>query len=343
MTRPHPNPSAMQLVATPSNPVPPGATLPPVVTEDGLALRCAVWQPAAAPCRGTVCVLQGRTEFVEKYFETVGDLRRRGFAVVAFDWRGQGLSAREVANPHKGHVRDFALYRRDLEAVFEQVIRPALPAPYFALAHSMGAAVTLLGAREGWLPFARVVALAPMIALKLVSRPRLAAGAALALSLAGLSERFIPGGREAPLSDRPFAGNRLTGDPARYARNAETARALGAGAVGDPTIGWVRAAFRAMHRLADPSFPSAIRLPFLILAAGADPVCDTAAIERFAARLKAGHALVIPGARHELLMETDPIRDQVWAAFDAFIPGEGSPREQVERGRVEALVTGGDD
>jgi lysophospholipase len=30
---------------------------------------------------------------------------------------------------------------------------------------------------------------------------------------------------------------------------------------------------------------------------------------------------VIPGARHEILMERDAIRAQFWAAFDAFIPG----------------------
>jgi lysophospholipase len=30
---------------------------------------------------------------------------------------------------------------------------------------------------------------------------------------------------------------------------------------------------------------------------------------------------VLRGARHEILMESDPIREQFWAAFDAFIPG----------------------
>ena len=39
-------------------------------------------------------LLQGRAEFIEKYGETVGDLRARGFAVYALDWRGQGHSGR---------------------------------------------------------------------------------------------------------------------------------------------------------------------------------------------------------------------------------------------------------
>jgi len=41
----------------------------------------------------------------------------------------------------------------------------------------------------------------------------------------------------------------------------------------------------------------------------------------FAVRLRAGSHLVIPGARHELLMEQDRYREQFWAAFDAFVPG----------------------
>ena len=78
-----------------------------------------------------------------------------------------------------------------------------------------------------------------------------------------------------------------------------------------------------------------IRLPTLIVAAGADPVCATPATERFAARLKAGHAIVLPAARHEILMERDAIREQFWAAFDAFIPGTPIRRSAARRPRAE--------
>lgn len=76
------------LNSTPDNPVPPGGILHAVRTQDGLALRAAHWRPTTRLVKGTVCLLQGRAEFIEKYYETVADLRRRGFAVVAFDWRG---------------------------------------------------------------------------------------------------------------------------------------------------------------------------------------------------------------------------------------------------------------
>ena len=45
------------------------------------------------------------------------------------------------------------------------------------------------------------------------------------------------------------------------------------------------------------------------------------AIEELAARLRAGAQLVLRGSRHEILQERDAIREQFWAAFDAFVPG----------------------
>ena len=64
-------------------------------TPDGVSLRFARFAPPAGR-RGTVCIFPGRTEWIEKYFETVRDLRNRGFAVALLDWRGQGLSDRAL-------------------------------------------------------------------------------------------------------------------------------------------------------------------------------------------------------------------------------------------------------
>ncbi|HEY8564115.1 MAG TPA: alpha/beta hydrolase [Beijerinckiaceae bacterium] len=341
------DPTLLRFVETPGNPVPEGAALDRVITADGVSLRVAHWPATVPEPRGTVCVMQGRAEFIEKYFEVVGELRERGFAVVTFDWRGQGLSDRLVRNSRKGHIGSFEEYRRDIEAVRERVLEPLLPHPHFTLAHSMGGALALWGAKEGWLPFKRVVAVAPMISIALVNRPRAARALALTLTLLGLGRSFIPGGGETSISTKPFAGNRLTSDPERYARNGQAAAAIGEGAIGDPTVGWIQAAFRFMQRLAEPRFALEIRLPTLIIAAGTDPICSTPAIERFASRLKAGHAIVLPGARHEILMERDPIRARFWAAFDAFIPGSdetfrpASAVEQVEHRREEPAVADG--
>ena len=104
----------MTLVSIPANPVPDDVVAGTFKTPDAVSLRFARWAPPRGR-KGTVCLFQGRSEFIEKYFETVRDLRARGFAVATFDWRGQGLSKRALADPQKGHVRNFSEYVTDLE------------------------------------------------------------------------------------------------------------------------------------------------------------------------------------------------------------------------------------
>ncbi len=123
------------------------------------------------------------------------------------------------------------------------------------------------------------------------------------------------------MQQRPFIGNLLTSDPVRYARNVAVLEAEPKLAIGWPTVAWADAAFRVMKQLSEPAFPAGIRQPILIIAAGQDAVVSTAAIDEFAVRLRAGSHLIVPGARHELLMEADRFRLQTLAAFDAFVPG----------------------
>ena len=53
--------------------------------------------PAKDPL-GSVVVSAGRTEFIEKYFEVIGELLERRYTVLIHDWRGQGLSTRLLTN-----------------------------------------------------------------------------------------------------------------------------------------------------------------------------------------------------------------------------------------------------
>src|SRR5262249_38982212 len=154
----------MNLVSIPANPVPDDVVAGAIKTSDGVNLRFARWAPPPGR-KGTVVVLQGRTEFIEKYFETIRDLRARGFAVTTFDLRGQGLSEHAMSDSHKGYVRNFANYIPDLDAVMEPVVLPDCPPLIFALAHSMGAAVAIRACYDGSRWFERIVLSAPMIAL----------------------------------------------------------------------------------------------------------------------------------------------------------------------------------
>ncbi len=316
----------MTLTSTPDNPAPPGAIEADIATSDGVRLRTARWE-GAHPVRGTVAMFGGRGEFIEKYFEVAADLLARGFCVVLVDWRGQGGSERPLRNPRKGHVDDFSLFERDLEAVAEQVLAPHCPRPWFGLGHSMGAAVLLTADVAGRSPFDRLVLTSPMIAVKGINHRGPALYLVEALDALGLGGAFAPGYGPKNLWSAPFEGNVVTTDKARFSRIAWLAATAPDRGIGGPTVGWAHAAFRALARFDDPAFARATRTPTLIVAAGADRVTDTRAAERFATRMRMGRIVVIDGAEHEILIERDPLRDQFWAAFDAFVPGSDKPRD----------------
>jgi lysophospholipase len=310
----------MTLVSIPANPVPEDVVSGTIKTSDGVELRFARWAPPPGR-KGTVCVFSGRGEMIEKYFETVRDLRDRGFAVAMIDWRGQGHSSRRLRDPRKGYVRDFADYEIDVETFVQQVVLPDCPPPYFALAHSMGGAVMLRLAHAGKRWFDRMVLSAPMIDLPGRRTSFIPTALLRIMRLAGQGGRYVPGGDDELVGLLPFINNPLTSDPVRFARNAailEEDATLGLAA---PTVAWADAAFKAMRTFRGYYYPSQIRQPILMLAASNDTVVSTPAIEEFAYHLRAGSHLVIAGSRHEILQEQDRYRAQFWAAFDAFVPG----------------------
>jgi len=302
---------------------------------DGARLRGAVWRPPGT-ARGTVVLLHGRTEFIEKYYEVIGELLGRGLAVASMDWRGQGLSVRETENPLKGHIDDFGAFLDDLAEFLRCLAKRALPEPWIGLAHSMGGNVVLRwlacqgqgAAPAAGLPKLRAAALAaPMIGLKLTGPVYLAMRMlCFAADAVGLGGRYLPGGSNAQATGRErFEANIVTSDPRRYARLEALVTADPRLALASPTCGWGAAAAESMDAVGAPGVPEAIDVPVLIAGAGKDMVADTRLMPDYAQRLPYGRYLACPDARHEILMERDDIRAAFWRAFDALID-EVAPR-----------------
>ena len=312
----------MDLVSLAHNPVPGGASAGLLTGFDGLRLRYARWGATRGPRRGTVCLFGGRGEFIEKYFEVIADLRRRGFAVAALDWRGQGGSERQLPDMRKGHVRDFADYDRDLQTFMREIVMPDCPPPYTALGHSMGGHILMRNAVRPGSWFERMVLVAPMIAIdpeRLGYPVPVMRFYAEAGCLLGAGAHYLLGGGPEAAEQAPFDGNLLTSDRERWARNKavlDYAPELG---LGSPTIAWLRAASRSMALVQERDYPRTVQVPMLLFAAGRDKVVDSRAIEDFGVGLKVGSQLLLPGARHEILQETDAIRMKFWAAFDAYL------------------------
>jgi lysophospholipase len=308
----------MKLVSLQNYPIPEGAIVDTIRTTDGVNLRYSRW-PGPSGARGTIVLLQGRAEFIEKYFEVVLELRSRGFAIATFDWRGQGLSDRLLPDKRKGYVESFAQYDLDFDAVLEQVKTECRP-PFFGLAHSTGGAILLRAAAGGTLPMDRLILTSPMIGLPYLGRSNLAMFTLRALVAAGIGSSYIPGGRAEIMDLRPFAGNRRTSDIGRYARCADLVAAEPALGLGSPTIGWIAAAVEAVREFADADYARRIEAHSLVITPGGDQIVSTAASRALAARSSRISYVLVETAKHELLMERNEFRSQFWEAFDAFIP-----------------------
>ena len=107
------------LIETADAKAPPGGEASWFNGAGGARLRAALFNPAASagPVRGSIVLSGGRTEPIEKYYEFIGELLERGFVVLAHDWRGQGLSQRDLPDPLKGHARGYKTFLDDFRAL----------------------------------------------------------------------------------------------------------------------------------------------------------------------------------------------------------------------------------
>lgn len=321
MANTEPKKPRAKFVRVEANPVPDDGKVGYVETPDGARIRYGVWKSALRPSKGTVLILQGRAEFIEKYFETVRDLQERGFGVISFDWRGQGGSSRLLNDPIKGHIENFDQYLVDLETIISEVALPDCTAPFYFLGHSTGGLIGLLAAPALGNRIRRMVLCSPLIALRnLPIKQETVQRIGGVLSFVGLGRSSVSWGGRSNRA-RSFVGNNLTSDTARFDRNGKIVEANPDLSISNPTVSWVFSACRAMEQLQDPGILSAINIPTLLIAAGNDRVVSPQAVERFGDRLRSGAYLTIFGAKHEILQERDVYREQLLAAFDAFVPG----------------------
>jgi lysophospholipase len=310
-------PEPARLCRVADGPELPDGTAEWLVASSGRQLRVALFAPAGTP-RGSVILSTGRTEPIEKYGEVARELVGRGFVTLVHDWAGQGLSSRfgedgfscDVIGGSAAFIADF----RDILAAYSE----RLPGPWFAFAHSMGAALTALALTDGDTRFAGAALCAPMVEFSVGKLPfwfirLVVAGAVRAAGETRLARRGV-----AP-AELPFEGNVLTHDRARYERTRTLYRAEPELQLGEPTWRWLRFAVELHDRLLAPGAPERIRCPLLAVAAGDDRIVNTPATRGFVERVPRGRYVEVPGSFHEILMETDERRAPFWRAFDELV------------------------
>jgi len=293
------------------------------LAADGARLRYACWNTSGT-VRATVVVLTGRGEFVEKYAtEIVGELLGRGYAVIALDWRGQGLSDRPLQEHDAGHIDRFETYVADLKLFLDTIVAPLARGPVVALCHSMGGHILLRAlAEHGSAPFAAAVVTSPMTGLQ--REAFLRSILMLLPEIPTIDHRYLFGTGPFIFLAREFAANHVTHDERRYRFTEAWFEADPRLSLGGPTVGWARQAARSMAACLAPGYLERIDLPLLLMTAGQDQIINPASHAPVVARLRHAEHVTFADARHEIMMETDAIRARFWQSFDAFVTGPSS-------------------
>lgn len=292
----------------------------------GHRLRFGKLDALGKRARGVVLLLNGRSEFLEKYVEVALELSSRGYMVLSFDWRGQGLSVRELENRQKGYVKTFDDYLEDLaifyeRIVYEKVVKP-LALPVTLMAHSMGGHLALRFMHDNPGAILRAVLVSPMVDIVTHPFPSIVAQYIADLACtAGFGEFYVMGGTNYDPGKVPFESNLLTHDRDRFKNEKKLIAARSDLALGDVTYAWLKAAFDSIQLLRTRGYAQEIKTPVMLISAGLDRVVSVAAQRRMARAMPDCKFVSIPKSLHEILHETDDIRTKFWNFFDAFTAG----------------------
>ena len=233
--------------------------------SDGVQVRVGVWgNDAKAAPNGTVLLLPGRTEYIEKYGQAVGDLAARGFATIVIDWRGQGLADRLLDDAAIGHVTHFSDYQHDVQAMVDAAKNLQMPEPFYLLSHSMGGCIALRSLING-IEVKAACFSAPMWGILIAPTVRpLARGVAWGFSAAGLGHKYAPGtNADSYVVTAAFEDNLLTTDPDMYRYMQDQVAAHPQLPLGGPSMNWLYEALTETSVLQAMAMPKTPTLTYL--------------------------------------------------------------------------------
>ena len=329
------------LLDLPEAPAPAGARPAWFAAPDGRRLR-AVLFPATAPVRGSVVLSPGRTEPIEKYFETIGELQGRGFVVLAHDWRGQGLSARLLPDRLKCHARSTDEFLDDYQRLLDTFEERA-PKPWIMLGHSMGAALNLATLVKGEIRIAGAFFTNPMLRVKTGRHSLWSVNFQTNWQVNhGRGTDYVPELFNDPFEDS-FEEDALTHDAARYEVWHEQLFACPHLAVGSPTWGWLAFALKLGEGLLKEKALKKVKTPVTLLCSGDDNIVNKQPTKQFARKLGKGQYVEIVGAEHEIHIEADDYRVQAMNELDTLLdhvaPRAGAGRaDDADAGTDRGLV-----
>ncbi len=250
------------------------------------------WRPKQP--RGTVLVCHGYFDHVGLYRHVIGHVLELGYAVLAYDLPGHGLSSGPEAV-----IEDFRVYRDVLEQCLELAANH-FPHPWHVIAQSTGGAIImdyLVSRGDGDdNPFDKVILLAPLV------RPfKWSTGRWLHSLISPFSDSI----------KRVFSINSSDPDFLDFLENKDPLQARRVSAV------WVGALKKWL-----PGFEKASHIKFspIVIQGDLDETVDWRHnLNVIRQKFHEPEIHMLPGARHQLANESEEFRKRIFTILDQYL------------------------
>ena len=286
--------------------------------------------PENAPPSCLIFIAQGLSEFGEKYSEFMHEQLALGRGCVFIDWSYQGGSFRHPDNPQKRHLDSFESDMRDMAYLIQHILPeklrekglPQMP-PLALVAHSMGAAISLLYMHTYPESFIHAQFSAPMIRIKLPGGRIFSLVTKTIVSLMNslFENSYVFMGGDYSDKTRPLDTEKdiLSKDPDRHLVHRKWIETNPSLALGNVTWRWLDHAIKLTEHIRRPDFIKSITVPVTIFTAGNDLLVDSKEIHRICAHFPQGELVHMKKSYHEILMERDIIRSAFLSDFNQNI------------------------
>ena len=287
-----------------------------VPMDDGIRVRVCHWLCESKESKGTVLLQQGHNEFIEKYFETIQEFLDRDYSVIAFDWRGQGMSDHQIKDIHKSYIKNYERHDRDIKYIIDEIIEKNFPKPLIGIGHSMGGCLMLSAFHDHPEKFSKGILSAPMLGFKNENFLRTASSL---MNFFRKETDYLLGSKPNMGKETPYDQNDLTTDPIRYKRIIDLVRKHPNIRLWGVTNAFAKAVNQRFRIMRAKNWAEKIDLNILIINNTNDLVVDSKKIEIMNDRLKNSSMIKFNETQHEIFMEKDEHRATMWKAIDDFL------------------------
>jgi lysophospholipase len=287
---------------------------------DGALLRYQTWLSQSSNNRKPrILILQGRATAIEKLEHVIIDLSQLGYEVWSFDWRGQGLSTRELGR--RGYIDSYQTYLKDLHLFMKTFLKNNVEnRPVVFLAQSMGAHIGLRYMVEYPRMIDAAFLTSPMLEINTGIYPKsLARAICKIMLLCGLKKRYIFGHGEYDPSLESFAGNLVTHNQKMFYYHRRLLMERPELILGGATFQWVAATLDSSKILLNEKYLKKIQVPVHIMLAEDERVVDNRMMRKVSGWIRRCSVEVVKGSRHQLLSEQPVIQKQVLNSLEQFV------------------------